>query len=141
MGCGGSRVRERKLVQITTARKPKSITVGKVESQPKSRPVNDTKPRLVPAVETFHCGECLLTLDNRTTDYYHRCKGYDPATANDPRREYQRQRQAKCDACQHNVDGVCMIEKGVHPDRPCVIEIGIRKHQARCRLGEWDDIK
>ena len=112
MGCGGAkRAAPNQIVQIGVVKKPK-------------------RSRELPKVGDFHCGECGLTLHKRVDGYYHKCPG--------PRSiAYQEARRKKCETCDHNLDGMCVETKKLHPDRDALIEIGVRMAFAACPIGEW----
>lgn len=43
-------------------------------------------------------------------------------------------RSATCAKCKFNSDGVCIVTKEAHPDRPALIEVGIQNPLNRCPL-------
>lgn len=46
-------------------------------------------------------------------------------------------RKAECDVCINNVDDVCVTFKEMHPDRDCVVSVGITMPRAACPLRKW----
>lgn len=82
-------------------------------------------------IRDFHCPTCGLTKANYP-NYFHRCPG-------EPEQPiaYQAARQAVCNECAHNRDGVCLPLKTKHPDYPGVIEVGVKMPGAQCPLRRW----
>ena len=81
-----------------------------------------------------HCPDCGLILWRREKDYFHRCPGSHPVP-------YQQERQAICNQCPHNVDDICVEYHALHPDRDCVISVGVEIPYAACPLGKWPAVQ
>jgi len=131
MGCGGNRRSEPRVVQIGVVRakkaNPQSVAI---EKTPKTEAVSEPLV-LAPTVQDFHCEDCGLTLQRRTIGYHHKCQGERSI-------DYQDQRRSICGGCVHNENGVCLELKKVHPDRDCLISVGVKMAIAYCTLGLWD---
>lgn len=95
----------------------------------KPKLTGDSKSTL-PVVGDFHCGECGLTLHKRTPNFKHVCTPSKAPT-------YQNSRTKTCETCRHNLDGVCQSFKRIHPDRECLINIGVKIARAECPEKRW----
>lgn len=42
-----------------------------------------------------------------------------------------------CNSCPHNVNDVCLECKLIHPDKDCLISVGVTMTDAHCPLGLW----
>lgn len=80
-------------------------------------------------IRDFHCDICGTTKADQP-NYWHQCPGPQPVA-------YQIARQAICDACPHNRDGVCLPLRTKQPDKPCLVEIGIPMPGVECPLKKW----
>jgi hypothetical protein len=90
----------------------------KVARKKKKRPILD-----------FHCATCGLVKENYP-NYRHKCPGPQPVA-------YQIARQAICDTCPHNRDGVCRPLQIKQPNAPCLVTIGVAMAGAECPLTKW----
>lgn len=115
MGCN-----EKAVFQISSAKNLR--TIG---SHANAQPVVIT--------HDFHCPDCGVTLARRGKDYRHLCSGKQPV-------QYQINRQAICDECEHSEGNVCLEYKRLHPDRNCKISIGVKMPYAGCPVGKWPKV-
>jgi hypothetical protein len=54
---------------------------------------------------------------------------------------WQASRQVMCNRCQYNTDGVCVLYQLHHPDRDCVIAVGVTLPYAACPAGLWPHVE
>jgi len=62
-----------------------------------------------------------------------------PSIAETP--AWQTSRQATCNRCPYNTDGVCVLYQLHHPDRDCVIDVGVTLPYAACPAGLWPRVE
>jgi hypothetical protein len=46
-----------------------------------------------------------------------------------------------CSGCQYNTEGVCVLYQLQHPERDCVIEVGIELPYSACPAGLWNRVE
>lgn len=129
MGCSTNKTASPAVFQIgglPGAGKTLSLAVGDSEALPVR--IKPKAERLRKRID-FHCSECGATRAGYP-NYRHKCE---PGPVG-----YQVDRRAICDRCEHNSSGVCGVLKSKHPDRPCLIEIGVARPDWRCPDGRWE---
>lgn len=106
--------------QRLAAAKMVNITVDKSRAKRKSvkLPKND-----------YHCEVCGHTGPHKE----HSCPGPKPIG-------YVLDREYHCSRCHYADEGICTLEKSVHPDRDCIIATGIAMPEAYCKAGKWDRV-
>jgi len=87
------------------------------------------KPKSVRPVQDFHCPVCGEMRANYP-NFRHICPGEKPIG-------YQESRRAICGECPHARDGVCLPLLTIHPEKPCLIEIGVAMPAVECPLKKW----
>lgn len=63
-----------------------------------------------------------------------------PAASIKGKASYTDRRQAICDACAENANGICMAEEAIHPGKAIIANAVIRP-ELRCRLMKWGQAK
>jgi|GEM_PF-5003371 len=128
MGCSPARAPGPQLVQIGGLSLPggdSSRSIAAAVLPPPAKPKAErTRKRI-----DFHCPDCGTTRA-AYPNYRHKCE---PGPV-----DYQLNRQAICDGCESNTAGVCGVLKSRHPDRDCLIEIGVSRPGWRCPAGKWE---
>jgi hypothetical protein len=77
-----------------------------------------------------HCDKCPYVGPHEQ----HVCKPHN-------RIAWQETRQATCNRCPYNTDGVCVLYQLHHPDRDCVIDVGVTLPYAACPAGLWPRVE
>lgn len=118
MGCGGPKqTPEEQLVQIQL-----------MAAQQAERKAKREKKRVVR--HDFHCVDCGHVGPHKD----HVCAGKKELA-------YQHNRMQFCSGCQYNRDDVCVLYKQKHPDRDCLISVGIQMPHAQCPAGLWPRVQ
>ncbi len=116
-------------IGLTVACKDQSTP--KFDSRPvqislEPRPARVVKPKI-----DYHCTECGYTGKREE----HVCN---PTV----RIGYVETRGRMCHRrCPYALDGVCTLLKSLHPDRDCIIDIGIEMPEAWCPAGLWPRVQ
>lgn len=118
MGCAGKKF-HKGLVQLSAV--PKE-TAERKPREPKAR-------REPPRVD-YHCEVCGHTGPHPK----HRCPGKRLVG-------YQQTRQSACNRCSYAEDDVCTLFKSQHPDRDCLISVGVEIPRAACPAGFWPAVE
>lgn len=79
--------------------------------------------------QDFFCQRCGTVSRNQLAEPPHDCV----ATSV----KFIEQRTAICGHCQHNVDRVCTRYKQIHPERDCLVSVGVRMPFVSCPAGRW----
>lgn len=110
MGCPGRRL-------------PPSGTIVQIERKPRAeRPKPD---KVLRKIIDHHCDLCGYV-------------GPHPQHVCTPKQvAWQETRQAMCNRCPYSRNDVCTLYKSLHPDRDCVISVGIKMPFAWCPAGLW----
>lgn len=121
MGCSNNRGDAKSLLPIVSQRVKLAPRTPKAAREP--------KPKMSRPVRDFHCPACGLVKPDYP-NYRHVCPGEQPV-------DYQVERESICGQCDHARDGVCLPLKTIHPDRPCLIDVGIAMPGVQCPLHRW----
>lgn len=120
MACGGKK-----------SSLPPNGTVVQIAPRAKRTPqIDRPKPEKQPRkLIDYHCEECGYV----GTHPQHACTPKPVA--------WMETRQAICKRCPYASDDVCMLYKSMHPDRDCVISIGVEMPFAACPAGLWPRVE
>lgn len=123
MGCSNRRTEQLVQIQLSS---PSSAPVAKKAALRKE---SSAKPKPRKRVVHDHCTVCGQSWNYHPAKI-HLCPG--PQLVS-----YQEERQAICDACEYNDNGVCRIIKTKNPDRPGLISVAINQPGWMCLLKRW----